>query len=110
MYKLSDSQMSNLQSIISKKEFSSFTINLQYAEKHNDICPRCHKEFPIEKETVQKVGSYGVQVFRTKGVAIPYMLCKTCTHKMKTEPAVIRSKNNARIDTQLMHFLNQTNQ
>ncbi|WP_336769580.1 hypothetical protein [Bacillus bombysepticus] len=110
MYKLSDSQTSNLQSIISKKEFSSFATNLQFAEKHNDVCPRCQKEFPIEKETIQKVGSYGVQVFRTKGVAIPYMLCKTCTHKMKTEPAVIRSKNNARIDNHLLNFLKQTNQ
>lgn len=105
MYQLSNSQQASLQALQKRKEFQPYTFETNFTKQANIQCPRCQKEFPIVENELQEIGSFNVHVFRSQNLAIPYMLCKLCSHRMNTEPPVLRSQNNQKIDRTLLEWL-----
>lgn len=94
-----------LKAFCENKEFKNIEINFQFLDFHNHTCPRCRIEMKKSKNEVKNVGGYGLSVFKTKNIGIPYMICKSCSNKINKEPDFLRKKNAEELDNYIQKIL-----
>lgn len=98
-----------LKNFCDKPEFQSYHMNFDYLDYHNTICPRCQKEMKVSNGEVKNIGAYGLTVFKKKEMAIPYMICKSCSNKIQKEPAFLKKKHSELLDNYVLSIIEPSN-
>ena len=65
----------------------SLSINREFIDYHNYICPSCLKNMKLDySNTVKNVGAFSMGIYTDElKMVIPYVLCKPCFKKMNNK-------------------------
>lgn len=75
---------------------TSMDYNREFIDYHNDICPCCQKAMKIERHsnTVKNVGFFGLGVYTSIKLVVPYVICKSCVRNIpKIKASIDKTEN-----------------